>query len=354
MDAEAPRVAPQPAGRCHGFAADDRRLPARARPAARPTRPDRGRARAARRLLAMDSDDRAIALLARDRHALRARAVRRDRPLRTLRASRQPVPLPWDRALGEHHRRATTPGLDHQGWLHSRPPVADRGLLPLPASPRDRPNARAPPTRPITRHRQHRLASAAQAERPLANAQARPQEAQRRGRGRDRPRTGRLLLGDRTRRLTISDNPWRLGAGGRPPPRPRPPARRAPAIGGCPPRATPGTPRAPPASRHHTPAAPTIKPTPPAINACPLTTHPPYEVVGWARVTDEAKRRRQELSVCRAAMPLSGPDLCALRCRARAHFSGWSSGLLVGDHPLVGHLGLLGQSAFGVTDRAVS
>ena len=26
--------------------------------------------------------------------------------------------------------------------------------------------------------------------------------------------------------------------------------------------------------------------------------------------------------------------------------------LLVGDHPLVGHLGLLGEGAFGVTDRA--
>ena len=39
--------------------------------------------------------------------------------------------------------------------------------------------------------------------------------------------------------------------------------------------------------------------------------------------------------------------------RSRPLFLAGRSGLLVGDHPLVGDLGLLGECAFGVTDRAV-
>ena len=37
-----------------------------------------------------------------------------------------------------------------------------------------------------------------------------------------------------------------------------------------------------------------------------LASGPAVRLLGWARVTDVAKCRRQELSVCRAAMPLSG------------------------------------------------
>jgi hypothetical protein len=38
-----------------------------------------------------------------------------------------------------------------------------------------------------------------------------------------------------------------------------------------------------------------------------MATHS-WEALGcwWARVTDEAKRRRQELVVCRAALPFEG------------------------------------------------
>ena len=44
----------------------------------------------------------------------------------------------------------------------------------------------------------------------------------------------------------------------------------------------------------------------------------------------------------------------ALQCRARAHFSRRSTGLLVADHSLVGDLGLQRECAFGVADCAVS
>ena len=80
--------------------------------------------------------------------AIRARAVRRGRRVRSLRTPRQPELLSRDRPIGEHHRPAAPPRRDHQGRLHPRPQTADRGRLPLPAPAGDRPSARAPPTRP--------------------------------------------------------------------------------------------------------------------------------------------------------------------------------------------------------------
>ncbi len=61
----------------------------------------------------------------------------------------------------------------------------------------------------------------------------------------------------------------------------------------------------------------------------------------WARADDESKSRRLELAACRATLPFEGLVLCALRCHARARLLG--RGLPVGDDPLVGGLGLLGE-----------
>src|SRR3954454_10881343 len=66
------------------------------------------------------------------------------------------------------------------------------------------------------------------------------------------------------------------------------------------------------------------------------------------------RSRRLELTGLPRDVALRGPDLCALRCHARAHSSCWSSGLLVGDEPRVGDLGLLGEPALGLTDREVA
>jgi hypothetical protein len=46
-----------------------------------------------------------------------------------------------------------------------------------------------------------------------------------------------------------------------------------------------------------------------------------------------------------------GALACSAGCFAR--FSGWSSGSLVDDQPLVGGFGLFGQSAFGLADCVV-
>jgi hypothetical protein len=69
----------------------------------------------------------------------------------------------------------------------------------------------------------------------------------------------------------------------------------------------------------------------------------------WARADDVAKRRRQELVVCRATCVLlvSDLNLCALQCHARARFPCRGCGLLVLDHSLVGGLGLLGELELG-------
>ncbi len=167
---------------------DDERLYARPRAIARPTRRDRGRTRSARR---RSPATRTIARLRCLRGIDRLSALGLCAEIGEFDRFEHPDSLSAylrDRALGEHHRRATTSGIDHHGRLDPRPQAADRGVLLLPTTPCDRPSPRAPPTRPITRHRQHRMARPATAERPLANAQTCAQEA---------------------RRLTLTDNPWR-------------------------------------------------------------------------------------------------------------------------------------------------
>src|SRR5215217_3400061 len=67
----------------------------------------------------------------------------------------------------------------------------------------------------------------------------------------------------------------------------------------------------------------------------------------WVRVTDVAKRRRQGLVVCRAALPSEGLDLCAPRCRARTRLR-WSGGFPVGDEAPVGEFGLGGELALAL------
>ncbi len=145
----------------------------------------------------MRAHSRAAAVPARDRHALRARAVLRDRRVGALRSSRPALLLARSRPLRAHHRRAAPARVDHQGRLHPRPPATGRGRLPLPPRPRRRGSARAPPTRTSTRDHQHLLARATPAQRPLAPTQRHPPQTRRDRRSRDRPRTRRLLLGDR-------------------------------------------------------------------------------------------------------------------------------------------------------------
>ena len=87
----------------------------------------------------------AAALPARDRHADRGRAVRRDRRLRALRARRAADELPRARPVREQHRRAAAPRRDHQDRLRPRPPAAGRGRLALPQAPRHPQGAGRPP-----------------------------------------------------------------------------------------------------------------------------------------------------------------------------------------------------------------
>src|SRR4051794_22413257 len=72
---------------------------------------------------------------------------------------------------------------------------------------------------------------------------------------------------------------------------------------------------------------------------------------GWARATDVAKPRREELRVCRAALPsegllhaCSGVALAPILVAAAP--AGWFSNQSLGRH-----LGVLGQLTLGVTDR---
>ena len=221
-------------------------------------------------------------------------------------STRQPRRLSRDRPLGEHQRRATLPGLDHQGRLDPCLPALDRGRLPLSAPSRDQHRARAPPTKPAADDHQHRLAHATVTERALASAQAHPSQAQRRRCGRDRPRTRRLLLGDRPHRLTptpTNNNPLR------PTRRPEPPGlahttpritpehrrhRRPPDVRrkqglGAPAyesdrtsrSRTPGPRRQPqPHHTHRTPPPNTSSEDEGTINATRLTTAPPHECKG--------------------------------------------------------------------------
>jgi hypothetical protein len=140
---------------------------------------------------------REVAVLARDRHANRARPVLRDRRVGALRSSRPALRLPRDRSLRAHHRRPTPARVNRQGRLHPRPSPVDRGGVPLPPRPSGRRSARAPPTRTSTRDHQHLPARATPLERSLAPAQRHTPQTQPDHRRRDRPRARRVLLGDR-------------------------------------------------------------------------------------------------------------------------------------------------------------
>ena len=114
----------------HGLAGDAGRLSARPRRADRPPRPGRGRARQARAHRPVRAHGRAAAVPARDRHADRARAVRRDRRVGALRSSRPALRLPRDRSLRAHHRRpapardrSPRPAPPTPGGCWSRPPT---------------------------------------------------------------------------------------------------------------------------------------------------------------------------------------------------------------------------------------
>ncbi len=52
-------------------------------------------------------------------------------------------------------------------------------------------------------------------------------------------------------------------------------------------------------------------------------------------------------------MPFEGLIYARCGVALAPTFLGWGAGLLVGDHPLVGHFGLLSESPFGVPDRLV-
>ena len=73
------------------------------------------------------ADDRPAALLPRDRHAGRGRALRRGRRLRPLHPSAPAGCLPRPRALRAHLRRQAPPGGDHQGGPEALAPAAGRG-----------------------------------------------------------------------------------------------------------------------------------------------------------------------------------------------------------------------------------
>ena len=100
-----------------------------------PPRPARARDHRAAARLAMDGPGRTVALPARDRHADRGRAVRRDRRLRTVRQSRAADELRRTGPLRVHDRPATPARLDHQDRVRARPPAAGRGRLALPHPP---------------------------------------------------------------------------------------------------------------------------------------------------------------------------------------------------------------------------
>ena len=104
----------------------------RDRRARAPPRRARARDRRAAARLAVGSPGRPAALPARDRHADRGRAVRRDRRLRALRARRAADELRRPGALREHDRPAAPARRDHQDRLRPRPPTARRGRLALP------------------------------------------------------------------------------------------------------------------------------------------------------------------------------------------------------------------------------
>ena len=98
------------------------------------------------------------ALLPRDRHAHRRRAVRRSRRLRAVREARAAVGVPRDRTERVHLEREARSGPDHQGRSAARAQAAGRGRPPLPSPASGRRGPRGPPGRPGPPRRADRLA----------------------------------------------------------------------------------------------------------------------------------------------------------------------------------------------------
>ena len=149
------------------------------------------RARADRIRLRLVRDDRALALPARHQHADRARAVRGDRRLEPLRASRLDRQVRRVGPVRAQLRPDAPAGQDHKGRLHPRSPVAGRGRAALPAHAGGRRQARAPPTRPGPSRHRSGLAHPAPSARALEAAARGPRQAGRRGHDRDRARADR-------------------------------------------------------------------------------------------------------------------------------------------------------------------
>jgi hypothetical protein len=134
-----------------------------------------------------------------------------------VRSSRPALLLRRNGSLRAHHRSAATARVDHQGRIHPRPATAGRGRLPLPAWPRGRRSARAPPARSITPDHPHLLARATTPQRPLAPPQRHPPQTRWDRRDRDRARARRLLLRDRHLDSPSRRHSAGIPAGGRPP-----------------------------------------------------------------------------------------------------------------------------------------
>ena len=83
-----------------------------------------------------------VAVPARDRHALRGRAVRGDRRLGALPASWAADELPRCGPQRELKRTDTPPGSDHEVWVPARPAAARRGGLALPPRASEGPHMR--------------------------------------------------------------------------------------------------------------------------------------------------------------------------------------------------------------------
>jgi hypothetical protein len=73
-----------------------------------------------------EADDGQAQVPTRHRHALSDRTVRRGWRVGSLRAPRQPLGVPRDRAQREHHRPAAPPRSDHKGRVNTRPPQTQR------------------------------------------------------------------------------------------------------------------------------------------------------------------------------------------------------------------------------------
>ena len=145
---------------------------------------------------------RAAALPARDRHADRGRAVRRDRRLRALRARRAADELRRAGALEStppaHSRRLGA--ITKTGSGHARRLLVEAAWH-YRNRPRGRQSARRPPSRPTRRSDRDRLERATAPAPHLDTARA-ARQAPHDHRRRRRPRTHRLLLGHHPHRIT--------------------------------------------------------------------------------------------------------------------------------------------------------